>query len=238
MYLGNSYKNFPGFYDLLYQRYLKSVPDFVALVRKSTPRGGSILDLAAGTGEVSIPLLRSGYKVISLDASRGMLKELKSKAKRLGVRGYRVKVSDMKKISYKEKFDVVCIRQAVNYFIGTRVLRLGFKNIFASLKTGGKLIFNAPNYHGEKAYPIISNIYKGGKQNAFVLEINRVVGRVLKHKQYSIIWEEGKKPNFFSDDNYFYMFTKNEFERTLKKCGFSKIEFSGSDKTLYCVATK
>ena len=47
MYSGNSYKKFPALYDLLYQRYFKSVPDFVSLVKTNTPKGGLILDLAA-----------------------------------------------------------------------------------------------------------------------------------------------------------------------------------------------
>lgn len=238
MYSGNSYKNFPVFYDLLYQRYLKSVPDFVALVKENTPKGGSILDLAAGTGEVTIPLLKNGFKVISLDISKGMLKELKLKAEKLGLKNYHVITLDMRRVNYREKFDSVCIRQAINYFIGTRALEAGFKKIFASLKVNGKFIFNTPNYQGEKEYPTVSNYYKKDKQKAFVLETNKMSGKILKHKQYSIVWEDDKEPNFVTDENSFYMFTRNEFGHALKSCGFSKVEFSGSAKTLYCVATK
>src|SRR3989344_3428034 len=118
MYFGNSYKNFPALYDLLYQRYLKSVPDFVSLVKTNTPKNGLILDLAAGTGEVSILLLQNGFMVVSLDSSNGMLKELKRKAKKMKIKNYRARIFDMRKINYKEKFDSVCIRQAINYFLG------------------------------------------------------------------------------------------------------------------------
>ena len=238
MYSGNSYKKFPELYDLLYQRYLNSIPDFVALVEKNTPKGGLILDLAAGTGEVTIPLLKSGFEVISLDKNKGMLKELKSKAKKQGVKNLHIIISDMKKASYRKKFDSVCIRQAINYFIGVEALEEGLQKIFASLKNGGKFIFNAPNYHGEKKYPVVSNYYENERQRAFVLETNKLSGKILRHKQYSIIWADGKEPSFATDENLFYMFTKKEFEGALKKSGFSKIEFSGSAKTLYCAATK
>lgn len=238
MYSGNSYKKFPELYDLLYQRYLNSVPDFVALVKKNTPSGGRILDLAAGTGEVTIPLLKSGFEVVSLDKNKGMLKELKSKAKKQGVKNFHIIISDMKKASYREKFDSVCIRQAINYFIGAEALEAGLKKIFASLKDGGKFIFNAPNYRGEKKYPVVSNYYENGRQRAFVLETNKLSGKVLRHKQYSIVWTDSKEPNFATDENLFYMFTKKEFGNALEKSGFSKTEFTGSAKTLYCVATK
>ena len=238
MYSGNSYKNFPALYDLLYQRYLKSIPDFIALVGKNTSKGGLILDLAAGTGEVTIPLLKKGFEVISLDASKGMLEELKLKAKRMGIKYYHVKTSDMQRLAYKKKFDSVCIRQAINYFIGIKALKAGLEKIYDSLKANGKFIFNAPNYQGKRKYPAVYNYYKKGKQRALVLETNKMIGKILKHRQYSIVWEDGQEPNFVTDQNYFYMFTKKEFERALKKCGFLKVEFGGSAKTLYCVATK
>jgi len=238
MYSGNSYKKFPALYDLLYQRYFKSVPDFVSLVKTNTPKGGLILDLAAGTGEISIPLLQNGFMVVSLDSSNGMLRELKKKAKKLGIKNYRTRGFDMKKISYKEKFDSVCIRQAVNYYLGRKAIGTGFKKIYASLKKDGNFIFNAPNYKGKTNYPAIGNYYENGGQKAFVVETNKMSGRSLKHTQYSIVWGNNNEPNFVIDENSFYMFTKEEFKRALKISGFSKIKFGGSDKTLYCVATK
>src|SRR3989338_970190 len=238
MYFGNSYKNFPVFYELFYKRYLKSAHDFTAMVKENTPQGGLILDLAAGTGEVTIPLLKSCFGVISLDSSKGMLKELKLKAKKLGVKNYHTVTRDMRKINYKDKFDTVCIRQAINYFMGPKALESGLKKIIVSLKIGGKFVFNAPNYRGEKTYPAVSNYYESGKEKSFVLETNKILGKILRHKQYSIIWGGGLKPNFVSDENFFYMFTKKEFGHALKNCGFSKVKVSGLAKTLYCTATK
>lgn len=238
MYSGNSYKNFPALYDLLYQRYFKSVPDFVSLVKDNTSKRGLILDLAAGTGEVTIPLLQSGFRVISLDSSNGMLKELEQKSKNLGIMNYRTRTLDMKKINYRDKFDSVCIRQAINYFIGTKSLNAGLKKIYTSLKQGGNFIFNAPNYRGETNYPTISNYYEKELHKAFIVETNIVKRRILKHTQHSIVWQNGDRPNFVTDENSFYMFTRKEFENALKTSKFSKIRFSGSDKTLYCVATK
>src|SRR3989344_4337003 len=238
MYSGNSYKNFPALYDLLYQRYLKSVPDFVSLVKTNTTKDGLILDLAAGTGEVTILLLKNGFRVVSLDSSNGMLGELKRKAKNLGIKNYNTRVFDMRKINYKEEFDSVCIRQAINYFLGTKALSTGLKKIYTSLKKDGNFIFNAPNYQGKNNYPTVANHYENGAQKALVVETNKMSGRLLKHKQYSIVWENNGEPNFVTDENSFYMFTKEEFKRALKISGFSKIQFSNSAKTLYCVATK
>ncbi|OGZ96146.1 MAG: hypothetical protein A3I44_01880 [Candidatus Sungbacteria bacterium RIFCSPLOWO2_02_FULL_51_17] len=236
MLSGNSYNTFPTLYDLLYQRYLASVPDFVSLIARHTPAKGAILDLAAGTGEVSIPLLHRGFAVTSLDRSKGMLNVLQAKAKKEKIKNARVKICDMQRITYRKQFDAVCIRQAVNYFIGAKALTKGLLRVRAALKPGGALIFNAPNYHDEKAYPPVANIYDRGTRHAFVLETNMLSGRLLKHVQYSLVWEDGKKPEYVTDENSFYMFTKKEFNRALRHAGFFRILFSGSGKTLYCVA--
>jgi SAM-dependent methyltransferase len=52
-----------------------------ALVRAaSLARGGRVLDLAAGTGRVAIPLAACGCRVVALDLSRPMLDELAKKS--------------------------------------------------------------------------------------------------------------------------------------------------------------
>src|SRR5215218_8149650 len=47
------------------------------LARKT---GGPILELACGTGRLTIPLARDGHEVVGLDASRTMLRAARAKA--------------------------------------------------------------------------------------------------------------------------------------------------------------
>lgn len=238
MYSGNCYSDFPELYDVLYQRYLHSAEDFARLVAENSSRGGLILDLAAGTGEVSIPLLARGFRVTSIDASRGMLGELKNKAIKLGIKNVVPVVADMGMLAYKDIFDVVCIRQAINYFLGTPSLRKGLKKIRRALKDGGAFVFNAPNYKGQKEYPSASNLYKNTKCTAFVVETNALKNRLLRHEQYSLLWDYRTKPLFIRDENTFFLFTKKEFSRCLRDAGFSKIQFREAGKTLTCIAIK
>ena len=114
----------------------------------------------------------------------------------------------------------------------------GLNKIFKSLKTGGKFIFNAPNYDRQKDYPKVHNLYQQDGLNAFVLETNDMKNGILRHRQYSLVWSDGGQPKFVTEENSFYMFTKKEFESVLKKAGFAKIDFDEQGKTLYCVATK
>ncbi len=244
---GNCYKNFPELYDILYQRYFKTIPIFAELAKRNTPDKGTILDLAAGTGNVSIFLLQLGFHVTALDSSAGMLNIFKKKTEKEKLKNYKIIRADINYLKSKQTYDAVCIRQAINYYQGLNALEKGLKSIRKIIKPGGAFVFNAPNFKTEKIdYPVIENNYESGGKRAFVLEINQIAGRRLLHRQDAIVWTKNKSPIHIVDTNSFYMFTKNEFESCLKKAGFSDIKFYSSnlspynlkDKTLYCAAKK
>ncbi len=246
---GNVYNSFPELYDLLYKRYLKSIPHFIKLVEKNTPKNGTILDMAAGTGEVTIPLLKKKYRVSSLDIHRGMLKELRRKAGKENLKNHTVILKDMNLLTKRNKFDTVCIRQAINYYKNPKSLERGLRKVFSALKDTGSFVFNAPNFRvGTKNFKTVHTLYEYKNLKAFVVETNVLKKRVLVHNQDTIVWNSivNSNPRFVSDSNSFYMYTKEEFERALVHAGFHDIRFFSSklisyqkdDKTLYCVATK
>ncbi|KXK08526.1 MAG: dTDP-3-amino-3,6-dideoxy-alpha-D-glucopyranose N,N-dimethyltransferase [Microgenomates bacterium OLB22] len=240
----NCYRDFPEYYDLLYQRYLKSIPTFVELVSSHTPSERAILDLAAGTGEVSIPLIENGYEVTSLDGSQGMLEQLRQKAETKGLRADTT-VQRLESLSLDSHYDTVCIRQAINYYMGMKALTGGLRQIATVLKPTGTFIFNAPNFlENAKKYEDSEHRYEEGSKKAVVLERNLLEDRVLTHQQDAMIWSDSEPVIHLKEENVFYMFTKEEFEQALTEAGFSQITFLSSngepyqkdDKTIYCIA--
>lgn len=244
------YREFPGLYDLLYQRFSKRRDDFLSLVRKNTPAKGRIIDAAAGTGEVSIPLLADGYDVLSTDLNEGMLAELTKKAQAAGVRP-RTMVAGFLNMQDVDGFsDTLTVRQAISYLKGEDRLREAFALMKGKLKPGGKLIFNAPNYRPDRfsAPTVAPYQVKSGGKTAIVRERNSLTNRVLTHFQDAIVWNDAA-PNdatFAGDKNSFKLYTKEQFEAALKAAGFSSVQFLSSgmkpyeptDPVLYVVATK
>lgn len=240
---GLCYKDFPELYDLLYQRYFRTVPVFVKLVRREVKSKGRILDLAAGTGAVTIPLLKEGYDVTSADLNPGMLKVLERKAKKEKLKA-KTEEKSFLEIDYKNKFDAVVVRQAINYLMSKKDMLDTFDLIYASLKADGKFIFNAPN-NVQKYQKPIYNIYEIKGKNGFVLETNSLKKNILIHNQYSIIWSNTIRPFYAEDQNAFRIYSKDEFEDILSLAGFKSRfmsselkEYDRKDKTIYVVAEK
>lgn len=77
----NLFRNTARFYDLDLAWYPHHDVEFYLQLAAET--GGPILELACGTGRVTIPLARAGYEVFAFDLSREMLSILQSKLNRL-----------------------------------------------------------------------------------------------------------------------------------------------------------
>src|SRR2546423_1729841 len=91
-------------------RYLKQLLE----VHQSKPT--RVLDLACGTGTVSELLARSGYEVVGVDISDGMIEEAQKKAAQNGL-AVEFHVQDAAKLSLSgAKFDLcVSFFDSVNY---------------------------------------------------------------------------------------------------------------------------
>lgn len=70
----------PISYDIENNAYLGELPFLMEWVSK---KGGPIVDLACGTGRMTIPLASKGFKLIGVDLHAGMLEQAKKKAQEL-----------------------------------------------------------------------------------------------------------------------------------------------------------
>ena len=101
---------------------------------------GNILEVAAGTGEISIALAHLGYQILATDISEMMLKEA---LKKPGAELVKFKKEDMLEINYNQEFDnVICFCDSLNYLTSLHDVEVFFKQAFQTLKTDGKLLLD------------------------------------------------------------------------------------------------
>ncbi|MDZ5710703.1 class I SAM-dependent methyltransferase [Jeotgalibacillus haloalkalitolerans] len=72
----------PELYDKENESYLPELP---LLIKWASKKSGTIIDLACGTGRVTIPLAEKGFRVMGIDVHNGMLEKAQKKSTVAGV---------------------------------------------------------------------------------------------------------------------------------------------------------
>jgi SAM-dependent methyltransferase len=113
--------------------------------------GGPILELAAGTGRVLIPLAKAGHEVVGLDLSGAMLQVARAKAQRDSEAAGRIQLAegDMRDFSLGRQFSLALIpARAFQHVIEPEDQRRTLRCVHTHLKPGGHLIVDLfdPNF--------------------------------------------------------------------------------------------
>jgi len=118
-------------------------------------RGKSVLEVGAGTGRDSFPLIEYGAKVVQLDYSVNSLQILKSLSEELSVQTNIVGGDTFQLPFRDETFDVVFHQGLLEHFRHPQALALLEENIRV-LKQGGFLLVDVPQrYH---LYTVVKHI--------------------------------------------------------------------------------
>jgi SAM-dependent methyltransferase len=107
-------------------------------------RGGTILDLACGTGRQAIELARRGYEVVAFDLSLQMLARAGDEAQERDVKLNFVQ-GDMRDMTFEAQFDgVYCWNTAFGYFDEEKNAHV-VDRVHHSLKAGGLFLLDVVN---------------------------------------------------------------------------------------------
>ncbi|MGN6671621.1 MAG: class I SAM-dependent DNA methyltransferase [Candidatus Nucleicultricaceae bacterium] len=133
----NEYSS-PELYDAEYGSFSEDLPFFCSYISK-----GSVLDLACGTGRLTIALAKTGRTTFGIDENSLMIERAKMKSQGLSI-DYRQQ--DMRSFNMGQTFDLITL--AGNSF--QALLTRGdqdqlFENVYAHLKPDGLFIFNTRN---------------------------------------------------------------------------------------------
>jgi len=167
-----AYSGFAQIYDAYmqsddYDRWVVGVEDLLKTYGRSTKK---ILELACGSGSMSILLAKRGYDLIGLDISEEMLMIAKDKAlnERLKIGFFQ---QDMITYELNQAFDtVICICDGMNYVLENEDLREVFERVHESLKADGVFIFDISTYYKLKYILGDSTIAESQEDSAFIWE--------------------------------------------------------------------
>ena len=158
-----SYSVLAKFYDGLnesvdYKSWALEISDF--LNKKGITAPAKILDIACGTGKMTLEFSRLGYTVVGVDLSSEMLSLAENSCANEGFYPTFV-CQDMTSLVVGEEFDAaICCLDSVNYIRSADALDSFFARASEHIKSGGYLFFDVnTEYKFEKIYASNSYVY-------------------------------------------------------------------------------
>lgn len=135
-----AYEHFYRFYDKLMSDVNYQV--YVNIVRKYAKKSDAILDIACGTGNVLIELLKEDYQVCGLDISDEMLLVCQEKLANLNLQTTLFQ-DDMRSFQIVNYYDmIISFLDSLNYLTSIKDLKKTFSNVHNALNDGGYFIFD------------------------------------------------------------------------------------------------
>lgn len=245
------YKNFAFIYDELmnevdYDGWVKYIED---IIKSENVKVQNILELACGTGNMTIPLTKKNYDIAAIDISEEMLSVAKEKAEKEGVELVLLQ-QDLAELDFDiPNLDcILCACDGFNYITYDDDLEHVFKKSYELLKKDGLFIFDISSFY--KLSTILGNNMYGENrediaymwQNYFDEEEN-----LVEMELSFFIKDKDGKFERFEEVHQQRAYTEDEIIDLLKEAGFEYIKTyadftfespSGEDERIFFVCKK
>ena len=137
----SGYEGFAPIYEEWASDMTDDVDFYVDLAREAE---GPVIELAVGTGRVSIPIaVRTGRAVVGIDSSPAMLAIARENATEAGVE-IELREGDMRDLDLVDASDlVICPYRALQHLPTWSDRRVVFERVARALRPGGRFAWNA-----------------------------------------------------------------------------------------------
>lgn len=198
-------------------------PKLLSTLKRYQIPSSSMVDLACGTGTLSLMMARRGWEVWGVDGSEGMISEARKKIRqsnlpvtfvRADIRSFRLP----KKIALATSFF-----DSLNHLLSSRDLLRTFRRVFASLQPGGFFVFDVNN---ELCYTTLWNRPEAVHHAHFDIVLENSYDPQLKVacSRVTIFLRKGKLYERMCETVRERLFTPEELSHLLQRAGFHVLE--------------
>lgn len=226
------------FYDWTHQGFLDDLPCYLSLADKYGPK---LLELASGTGRLTLPLARKGFAITGLDLSPEMLRIAREKLTRETpeVRArVRLMLGDMSGFDLTERANLVFVPYNSFYHLHTRADQLSCLTCMRKHITprgAAVLDLNPPALMANQAVGEIAEFRSG--ENPETGKMTQELGRKLSldrggqlvtvEHTYIEVEPDGEEHRYVFVDSYKWV-REEETRELLCEAGFREVEVFGS----------
>ena len=229
----SAYESLAFSYDSLTQDipYEHMLAYMEALLRRHGVHPQSVLDLACGTGSMSVLLAKRGYQVLAADMSEDMLSMAWEKASELEENRPYFICQRMERLRLPYTVDwVVCCLDSLNYVTNPEDCRQAIVRVFQSLAPGGVFLFdiNTP----EKLRGLDGQIFLDENEETYcVWRAEFDEGEHICYYGMDLFQKEGDQWRRSFEEHREYAYTVEQLTQWLKEAGFGTVEVYG-DRSL------
>jgi ubiquinone/menaquinone biosynthesis C-methylase UbiE len=220
----SDYKNKYDIVAGIYDQYVNADFDLGFWV-KECQKEKVVLELAAGTGRITIPLAKAGIRVTALDISPKLLSQLRKKARESKVK-VKIIEADMRNFKLGTKYPLIILPfHSIQELLKPADHIATFRQVAKHLQTGGRFI--VPIRSPTALFASIGKIRLSGKfvdkdtgHKILFYSRRTIKGSIATNEQIYKEYDGKKEVSERKFINKSYVFEKNEFERLIKKVGF------------------
>lgn len=207
--------------------YGKTLEFLEAILAQDLIRPQTVVDLACGTGSMSLLLAKKGYRVIGVDISEEMLTEAAFKASSLSENAPWFVRQSMDRLRLPVAADAVfCLLDSINYVTDPEKCRKTFRSVYKALTQRGVFLFDINTAF--KLHSLDGQVFLDENSESYCVwrvdfdQEERICyyGIDLFRKKGSL-WER----SFEQHSEYAY--EPEELVRWLREAGFTRVDLYG-----------
>lgn len=216
------YGEFAKIYDkLIYEDidYSLIAERLKEIIKENNVKAEDYLDLACGTGNVTIEMAEVFENVYAVDLSDDMLMQAYDKFQEKNIHA-QVICQDMSELELGQEFDFIsCMLDSTNYILDEQDLKDYFQGVFNHLKENGIFVFDINSYY--KLSNILgNNIYIHDDDKVFYSWENVFEDEIVNMYLTFFVRDKNQYEKF-QEEHYERAYTEEYIEDVLKDIGFS-----------------
>jgi len=210
-------------YDVPYETILQF---WEAVLNEEGKAPETVLDLACGTGSLSVLLAKKGLQVLGCDISEEMLTEAADKAADCEVPPFFICQSMQRlHLPYPVDWIVSCL-DSINYLTDPRDCRETFRRCYESLTPGG--IFTFDVHAPQKLRAMDGQVWLDENEDTYcVWRTEFDEGENICYYGVDLFTRAGKRWDRAFEEHRQYAYTPEELTRYLREAGFTGIRLFG-----------
>ena len=224
-----AYGEFAKIYDELINEdinYDEMVDRIIEICNSYNVELNDYLDIACGTGNVTIRVAKYFKNIYGVDLSEDMLREAFDKFKEARIKG-KIICQDMTELSLNKEFDLITsVLDSTNYITDLNDLQNYFNGVYTHLKSNGLFIFDVNSYY--KLSEILgNNIYTYSEEDVFYTWENVFEDNLLS-MFLTFFVKKGDLYERFEEEHLERAYTEKELEKELEKANLEVLaKFDG-----------